>query len=282
MTSAGSTSASPGAVARPQGGPAGRWSGGSGRRRLAGALGVGLLAGFLSGVFGVGGGILLVPGLVLLLHLAEHRAHGTSLGAIIPIAAAAVLGYAVHGSVDVPAAVLLTAGSALGAIVGTWLLLRLPGRALRLGFAALMFATAVRLFFSSRPPPGSHPLTVSVAAALVGIGLGTGVLAGLLGVGGGIVMVPALVLLVGASDVVSKGTSLLVIIPTALVGTARNAREGNVDLPVAAIAGLAGVLSAYAGSVLAVHLDPRLSRLLFGLLLVVAAGQLVLTRRADR
>ncbi len=54
------------------------------------------------------------------------------------------------------------------------------------------------------------------------------------------------------------------------------------DLPLAAIAGLAGVLSAYAGSVLAVHLDPRLSRLLFGLLLVAAAGQLVLTRRADR
>ncbi len=251
-----------------------------GWRGLAGPAAVGLLAGFLSGLFGVGGGILLVPGLVLVLRMAQRRAIGTSLTAIIPIASAAVVVYAVNGSVDLAAAALLVLGSAAGAVLGTRLLGRLRARALRLGFAGLMLLTAVRLFLGPGVAHGSRSLMPALAVALIIIGVGAGVLAGLLGVGGGIVTVPALVLLLGISDVVAKGTSLLVIIPTALVGTARNIRAHNTDVPVAAVAGVAGLASAYGGSVLAVHLDPKLSRALFALLLVGAATQLILKRPA--
>ncbi len=241
-------------------------------------MAVGLLAGFLSGVFGVGGGILLVPGFVLLLEMEQRLAYGTSLAAILPIALAGVVGYAAHGSVDLPAAALLALGAAGGAVLGTLLLDRLPLAALRLAFGVLMVAAAIRLFSASDPGPGSRPLTLAAATALVAIGAVTGVLAGLLGVGGGIVMVPGLVLLLGISDVLAKGTSLLVIIPTALVGTARNVAAGNTDVPVAVAAGLAGAAAAFPGSVLAVHLDPSLSRALFALLLVGAAAQLLLRR----
>lgn len=247
-------------------------------RRWAWPAAVGLAAGFLSGLFGVGGGILLVPGLVLLLDMDQRRAHGTSLAAIIPIAAAGVIGYAVHGSVDLAAAALLAAGSAVGAAVGVDLLKRLSARLLALAFAALMLATALRLFLE---PPAAHDsrgLTVGLAVGLVLIGIFAGVLAGLLGVGGGIVVVPALVLLLGLSDVVAKGTSLLVIIPTAVAGTVANLRPDHVDLRAAATAGLAGVPSALLGAVGAVHLEPRLGRALFALLLVGAAIQLVLKR----
>src|SRR4051794_29643170 len=68
---------------------------------------VGLVAGLLSGIFGVGGGILIVPGLVLALGMQQRLAHGTSLAAIIPIAAAGLSGYAVAGEVDWLAALLL-------------------------------------------------------------------------------------------------------------------------------------------------------------------------------
>jgi uncharacterized membrane protein YfcA len=239
---------------------------------------VGLLAGFLSGVFGVGGGILLVPGFVLLLEMEQRLAHGTSLAAILPIAVAGVVGYAAHGSVDLPAAALLALGAAGGAVVGTRLLDRLPFAALRLAFGVLMIAAAIRLFSASEAGAGSRPLTLTAAIALIAIGAGAGLLAGLLGVGGGIVMVPGLVLLLGISDVLAKGTSLLVIIPTALAGTARNVAAGNTDVPVAVAAGLAGAAAAFPGSVLAIHLDPSLSRALFALLLVVAAAQLLLRR----
>ena len=73
----------------------------NGRRRAAGRLVVvGLAAGFLSGLFGVGGGVLMVPGLVLVLGMGQRLAHGTSLAAIVPIAVAGVAGYALAGEVD--------------------------------------------------------------------------------------------------------------------------------------------------------------------------------------
>lgn len=247
-------------------------------RGLAGPVLVGLLAGLLSGLFGVGGGILLVPGLVLVLGMEQRRAHGTSLAAIVPIAIAGVIGYAVHRSVDLPAAALLALGSAGGAVLGARLLNRLPARALQLAFGGLLVVTAVRLFLAGHGAAASRPLTIGVAAGLVVIGVAAGVLAGLLGVGGGIILVPALVLLLGVSDALAKGTSLLVIIPTALVGSVQNVRAGNADLPAALTAGLAGAVSAVAGAVVAVHLDPAVSRALFGLLLVAAAAQLVLKR----
>jgi uncharacterized membrane protein YfcA len=111
------------------------------------------------------------------------------------------------------------------------------------------------------------------------VGMVAGALAGLLGVGGGIVMVPGLVLLAGVPQSVAKGTSLLVIIPTALVGTVRNVSHGDVDLPVALVVGLAGLVTSFVASILAVKMNPILSAVLFGALLVTMAGRLLLAAR---
>ncbi len=243
---------------------------------MVGAVGVGLLAGFLAGLFGVGGGILIVPGLVLLLGADQRLAHGTSLAAIVPIAAAGVAGFAVEGSVDWPVAGLLAAGSAAGAVIGTQALQRIRPHRLRLAFAALLLATAIRLFLEIPPAPGRGALSVGLGAALLGLGLLAGIVAGLFGVGGGVVTIPALVLFFSVPQAVAKGTSLVVILPTALVGTMRNLRYGNVDLPVAAVTGVSGVLSALAGSQLAVRLDPRLSAVLFAVLLLAVTTRLLL------
>jgi uncharacterized membrane protein YfcA len=79
------------------------------------------------------------------------------------------------------------------------------------------------------------------------------------------------VLLFGITDAVAKGTSLAVIIPTALVATSRNLRRGNAALPLAAAIGAGGVLSGLTASQLAVRMDATLSSVLFGLLLVATA-----------
>jgi hypothetical protein len=97
-----------------------------------------------------------------------------------------------------------------------------------------------------------------------------GTLAGLLGVGGGLVVIPVLVILFSVPDTVAKGTSLLVIIPTALAGTLENRRHGNVDLRTAAVVGGAGGLAALGGSRLAHAMSPTVSSVLFGILLVLA------------
>lgn len=236
---------------------------------------LGLAAGLLSGMFGVGGGVLIVPMLVLLLGTQQRLAHGTSLAAIIPISVAGVVVYALHGLVDVDAAALLTGGSVVGTLLGTRLLHALPQRTLRLMFAGLLAATAVRLFFDIPDPENLSALSVGVAVALVATGLVIGCLSGLLGVGGGIFLVPVLVLLFGFGDDLAKGTSLLMVIPTAMVATVQNLRGGNADLRLAGAIGVAGIATALAGAQLAVYMGSRVSLALFAALLLFSAIRLV-------
>jgi uncharacterized membrane protein YfcA len=245
------------------------------------SLVVGLLAGFFSGLFGVGGGILVVPGLVLLMRMGQRRAHGTSLAAIVPIAVSGVITYALHDSVDWPVAGLLIAGAVGGAALGTRALAGLNQRVLRLAFATFLVATAVRLLLDLSHPGGRGPLEIWLALGLVAIGVVAGLLAGLLGVGGGIVIIPALVVLFSVPDAVAKGTSLAVIIPTAVVGTLGNVRRANADLSVAAVVGLVGAGSAYLGSHLSLHMSARLSSVLFGILLVLVALRMYLTKETE-
>jgi uncharacterized membrane protein YfcA len=244
---------------------------------------VGLVAGFLAGLFGVGGGILIVPSLVLVLHMRQRLAHGTSLAAIVPIAIAGVLGFALDDAVDWPVALLLILGAAVGAVIGTRLLASLPSRVLGYVFVTLMVVTAIRLVLDSSDAAGGTEVTgfgdlgVAAAIGLVAIGVLSGILAGLLGVGGGIIMVPAQVLLFSIPTAVAKGTSLAVIVATALVGTARNLATGNADLKTAAFVGVAGVVSSFAASRVSLGLDDRTSNLLFAGLLALMAVQMLAT-----
>ena len=242
----------------------------------------GALAGVTSGLFGVGGGIVIVPALVMLAAFPHKLATGTSLSAIAPISAAGVVGYATGGEVDWVAALCVALGSVLGAVVGTRLLVRLPTRALQLVFAASMVVTAVRMLFTDADASGRSDLTVGMALAMVLLGLVAGVFAGLLGVGGGIIIVPALTLLFGVPHVLAKGTSLAVIAPTAVVGTVRNRKAGLTALRPAAVVGAAGVASAFAASRVSLGLDERVSQGLFAGLLVFAAIRLIRESRESR
>lgn len=112
---------------------------------LLAAVGAG--AGVLSGMFGVGGGVVMVPALVLLVGLGQHRAHATSLAAIVPIAAVGALVFGRANSVDLIAAVLLAAGSLLGVQAGARLMNRLSDDRLALAFAGFLIVLAVLMLF---------------------------------------------------------------------------------------------------------------------------------------
>ncbi len=241
---------------------------------------VGIAAGFLAGLFGVGGGLLIVPGLVLAAGMDQRLAHGTSLAAVLPISVASGVTYAAHGNVDWPAALWLSVGAVAGAVIGTRLLHVLPHRTLVIVFSVVVLASAVRLFIAT-DADGRGALSAPGVLALVAVGLAAGVLAGLLGVGGGIIMIPAMILLFGITPVVAKGTSAAVIVPTAVMGTWRNRSRGNVDLRAALIVGGAGIVTAALGGTLADKMSDELSNILFAsLLLVVAARLLWQLRRA--
>jgi hypothetical protein len=106
------------------------------------------------------------------------------------------------------------------------------------------------------------------------VGLAAGVLAGLFGVGGGILFVPTLTLGLGLTQLHAEATSLLAILPTAVVGTWRNQRYGNVDLRAAVVIGIASILGVEGGVAVAEALPEGVLRRLFGVLLIVTAGQI--------
>jgi len=250
---------------------------------IIGCIGIGLAAGLLSGLFGVGGGTVIVPLLVLLLRFDQRLAAGTSLAAIVPTATVGVISYAVHGSVAWIPALLLAAGAVLGAQGGTWLLARLPQDVLRWAFVVFLLVVVVMLFIVVPSRDAELPVTWGSGIALFAVGVFTGVMAGLLGVGGGIIVVPALLLLFGASDLVAKGTSLLMMIPTAISGTVGNLRRRNVDLLAAGLVGVAACTTTALGAWLATLLDPRVANILFAAFVVFIAAQMaVRTWRARR
>ena len=239
------------------------------------ALLVGVAAGLLSGVFGVGGGILIVPGLVFLARMDQRTSHGTSLAAVLPIAASSLVTYWVHDHVDWPVAAWLVVGAVIGAVAGTALLNVLPHRTLAVSFAIVLLVSAVRLFISMGAE-GRGALDLASAVALVVIGLVTGILSGLLGVGGGVVMVPAMMMLLHVEGVIAKGTSLAVIIPTAAMGTWRNRSNDNVDLRAAGVVATSGIVAAVAGGWIAARMSDSVSNFLFATLLIIVAVRLLL------
>jgi uncharacterized protein len=107
---------------------------------------IGLIAGFFSALFGVGGGIIIVPLLLLLCRWQAPNATATSLAAIGVTALSGVITYAIHGDVSVKYAALVGVPAALGAVGGTSLQRRMHGRTIELLFAALMVGTAIWLF----------------------------------------------------------------------------------------------------------------------------------------
>jgi uncharacterized membrane protein YfcA len=108
-------------------------------------IGIGLVAGLFSALFGVGGGIVIVPLLLLYMAFSERPAMATSLVAIGVISAVGAISYSLHGDVKPGAAMLVGLPGAVGALAGTALQQRLHARALSYGFAALLVGVGVRL-----------------------------------------------------------------------------------------------------------------------------------------
>ena len=237
-------------------------------------IGIGLLAGLLSGLFGVGGGTVIVPLLVLILRFDQRLAAGTSLAAIVPTATVGVISYAVHGSVAWIPALILALGAVVGAQIGTWLLPKLSQTVLRWSFVGFLVVVIVSLFFVIPSRDAELSLTFLTIAGLVVLGVITGTLAGLLGVGGGIIVVPALMIVFGASDLIAKGTSLLMMIPTAISGTIGNVRRRNVDLLAAGLVGVAACTTTALGAWIATLVDPLVGNILFAVFLTFIAVQM--------
>jgi hypothetical protein len=195
-----------------------------------GVLG-GSLAGVAGGLFGVGGGIVLVPLLRSRFGLTQHQAHGTSLAVIGLAALAGLVVYGAFAQVAWRTAAVVALASMITVRHGARLAARTPSVGLARAFAVLLVVVAVRLL-SHVPEVGEMPPPRGAAALAFDLllGAGVGLLSGYMGVGGGVLAVPAFTLVLGMSQQAAQGTSLAVILVTAPAGTIEHVRHGNVVL----------------------------------------------------
>ncbi|MFM8814933.1 MAG: sulfite exporter TauE/SafE family protein [Actinomycetes bacterium] len=251
------------------------------KQRAVILMGFGIGAGLLSGMFGLGGGIIIVPGLMFALGMDQRRAHGTSLAGVFLISLSSFFSYWTHDHIDWPVVLWLSIGSVAGSLVGAELLNRLSKRTLTIAFIGILVIAGVRMFFKI-DSSGEMILNAPTAAWLVVIGLVVGALAGMLGIGGGLMSVPILVIFFHVSPAVAKGTSLAVVIPTAFSGTLQNLRNKNSDLTAAAIVSSTGIVAAIGGSWIAARMNDAVSNFLFAVLLIFIAGRMLLQLRGEQ
>jgi len=199
-------------------------------RQRVGALLAGFVAGLAGGLFGVGGGLVLIPIMTAFFALTQHQAHGTSLAVIGATALASIGVYAAYSNVAWGTAAVVAAASLLTVRLGARWATRLSSLRLTRTFALFLAVVAVRLLWKS-PPGSGEPIYHGIAGIAVDavLGAAVGLLAGFMGVGGGILAVPGFTLLLGMSQQLAQGTSLAVILVTAPVGSLEHSRHGNVN-----------------------------------------------------
>ena len=240
---------------------------------------LGLFVGVMVGLLGIGGGVVLVPALVYLLHYDQHLAQGTSLFILLPpIGLGALREYWKNGQVDLRAGIYCAVGFLLGGYIGGRIAVPMPSDQLRGIFGGFMIFSAILLWrkpdgkSSSTSEENAPGLSLSVARA-VGIFLAaafSGVAAGMVGIGGGTVLVPLLALLFGFSQHRAQGTSLVALIPpTGLLAFLIYARAGYVNWQT----GLLLIPGVFIGGILGGHLarrlNPRRMRQVFAALLFI-------------
>lgn len=236
---------------------------------------VGIAGGLLSGLFGIGGGTIIVPALAIWLSMPQKLSAGTSVLAILPTAAVGATSYAIQGNVDWVAAICLALGMIVGAQLGAHLLHVLPVNVVQWAFMVFLAAVIVTLWFVVPQRDAQIDLTFWTVALLVLTGFVTGILSGVLGVGGGVVVVPVLMFFFGANDLAAKGTSLLMMIPGSVSVTLGNLRRQNVDFRAAIYVGLAACLVVPLGTLFAGWIDPFWGNVAFSLYLVFILGQMM-------
>ncbi|MQY08871.1 sulfite exporter TauE/SafE family protein [Actinomadura macrotermitis] len=250
------------------------------------ALLLGVVIGALLGLLGGGGSILAVPALVYGAGLPLASAIPASLLVVGISSATAVLPRARAGQIAWRIAAVFGGAGALAAFAGTALNRLLPPRVLLLGFAALMVAAGRRMLADQSSRGGACALPEggvnwrSCLPRSIFIGAVVGVLTGLFGVGGGFLIIPALVLGLGLPMTTAVGTSLLIVVANAAAGFVAHAGDADLDYPVITAFTLAAVAGSLIAGRLARRLDAtRLSRwfayLVFGIAAFVAAQALL-------
>jgi uncharacterized protein len=241
-------------------------------------LAIGLVGGVLVGLLGIGGGVVLVPAMVYLLGYDQHLAQGTSLFVLLPpIGFGAFREYWKNGEVDLRAGIYCAIGFLLGGYVGGRIAVPMPSRHLRGIFGCFLILSAIPLwmktqglFLGAEPATQVNRDSLPRTLGILSIAAVSGVAAGLVGIGGGVLLVPLLGLLFGFGQHRAQGTSLIALIPpTGLLAFLAYAKAGYVEWQTSFLLIPGVFLGGILGGLWARRLDPRRMRQVFAALMLL-------------
>jgi hypothetical protein len=239
---------------------------------------IGLLAGILSGMFGIGGGIVMVPAMRCILKISGHMAIGTSLLAVIPTAISGALIFGQKRMLKYRVGLVSGIVGSFLAILGARATQYFGSGQLMMIFSVVAALVASRfIIWNKKKREGGtwkRGRSIWELPLAIAIGIIAGFASGFLGIGGGIILVPAYVFLMGLGMHEALGTSLITIPIYAISGSVEHYLLGHVDLVLFALIAVGSVIGAQMGARFSVVAKERKLRILFGVFLLVASAYL--------
>ncbi len=227
----------------------------------------GLLGGAMGGFLGVGGGVITIPLLTRFAGLTQHQAHGSSLFAIMFTAAVGAGTYYIQGNADWKVALIVAGSAIFTARIGALFAHALPEKKLKRAFGFFLILVAFMLVFKGYFPGTAYRFDFWGRSILfLATGSFAGFLSGMMGVGGGAIMVPCMVILGSMTQHMAQGTSLLAMVPIAASGMRTHYRLGNVRMDTALGLAAGAIMGGYIGALLARTLPELYLRILFSAL----------------
>jgi len=240
------------------------------------ALGLGLVVGIVLGVVGGGGSIIAVPALVYGVGMSPAQAIPTSL-LVVGISSLAALLPRIREGLNWPVIALVGAAGIPAAWAGATVGKLLDPNILMLAFAVIMVAAGIRMLSKPRESEGScstgpHRVFRSCAPKAVGVGLLVGFLTGLLGVGGGFLITPALTIFLGLRMKQAVGTSLAIIVINSAAGFSAHAAGYTIDWATTLAFAVPAIVGSIVAARLARHLHDKHIRISFAVLIFAVAA----------
>jgi hypothetical protein len=247
---------------------------------------IGAIAGILAGMFGIGGGVVIVPALILLSGFTLVQANGTSLAALLlPVGVLAVISYYREGLINIRISLYVACGLALGVIAGSYIALHIPVNILRIFYG--IFLIYVCWSFTKPLAIWKKYIRKEIAVEAVrpekshkdykfyffpAIGILAGILSGMFGIGGGLVIVPVLIAFLHFDTKKAIGTSLgALLLPVTFPGVMMYYQAGHLELGYALPVAIGLVVGAFFGAKITIGLSSAIVKRIYSIFLFIMA-----------
>jgi len=239
---------------------------------------IGIIAGILSGMFGIGGGVVIVPALVLIAGFSIIEANGTSLAALLlPVGIFACIQYYRTGLLNIKISATIAFGLLCGVYFGAELAIYLDNQLLKqmygifLLYISWLFIKPFELLKIRKPKPYSDEVPTDGKLIYLWLfGIFTGILSGLFGIGGGLIITPFLIAVFKFNTKKAIGTSLgALLMPVGLPGVLVYLNSGNLSLNYAVFVAIGLLVGAFIGAKITISMESSYVKRIYGLFLVI-------------